>query len=139
MIIGLNINSIIAKSKIDSVEGNITVNSTPVIEDLEKKDIDDMKDLISIKFSFSSNYEPDAGKVKIEGEVLYKTDDAKNIVKKWKDNKSLDPDLAVDVLNAIFRRCLTKTVDLSADLRLPPPVRFPVVSKEATASKKDDE
>ena len=39
--------------------------------------------------------------------------------------------MALEVLNAIFRRCLTKGIDIAAELGLPPPIRFPVVkSKE---------
>ena len=131
MIVGININSIKAVSNMDEEhpKGNISVDTTPSIDDVEKKDVLEMKDLLSAKFSFRVNYEPNVGSIRMEGEVLYKTDDTKNIIKKWKENKNLESDLAVEMLNAIFRVCLTKAITIAGDLRLPPPVRFPIVKK----------
>lgn len=130
MIIGLNINSIEAKTKVDNVHGEISVNSAPVITGVAKRDVADLKDVLVIKFSFNIAYNPDAGSMKIDGEVLYKTKDTNNIIKDWKENNRLEPDIAVGVLNAIFRKCLIRAIDLSGELRLPPPVRFPTVAKE---------
>ena len=39
----------------------------------------------------------------------------------------MDDPMALEVLNDIFRRCLVKGVDLSNELGLPPPIRFPIV------------
>ena len=133
MIVGININSIKAKTNIDKVQGNVAINSSPTIVEVDKRDVGDLKDILIIKFFFRVDYNPDAGEIKMEGEVLYKTDNTKNIIKKWKEEKKLESDLAVEVLNAIFRRCLVKSVELSGDLRLPPPVRFPTVEKEEKA------
>ncbi|MBI4895899.1 MAG: hypothetical protein HY831_05390 [Candidatus Aenigmarchaeota archaeon] len=135
MIVGFNINSIKARTNTDNVNGEISVNSAPVIIDVERKDVDELKDILSIKFTFKVEYKPDAGEIKIEGEVLYKSENSKDILKKWKDTKTLPSDVAVDVLNGVFRGCLIKAVSLSGDLRLPPPVRFPIVAKEPRSEK----
>ncbi|MFH0836757.1 MAG: hypothetical protein V1870_01380 [Candidatus Aenigmatarchaeota archaeon] len=130
MIIGVNINSIEAKTTMGNIKGEISVNSAPNIIDVYKRDIADIKDVIIIKFGFVANYNPDVGIIKMEGEVLYKTKDANNILKDWQEKTQLDSDIAVVVLNAIFKKCLIKAIDLSGELRLPPPVRFPTVAKE---------
>lgn len=128
-VIGININSIEAKNNRTSAT-NITVNSTPRIENIEKKDVELVKNVLSFAFTFETKYVPDVGIVKIKGEVLYQTNIADKVLKKWKKEKKIDDNIAVEVLNAIFRRCLTASVLLTHDLRLPPPIRFPVVKKK---------
>lgn len=130
MIVGFNINSIKAKTNTENVNSEISVNSTPTVLDVERRDVGELKDILAISFSFKIEYRPDAGEIRIDGDVLYKTENSRDIIKKWKDTKTLPSDTAVEVLNGIFRGCLIKAVSLAGDLRLPPPVRFPIVTKD---------
>lgn len=127
-VIGLNLRKI--EASVDDkkpVTGNINVNSSPRIESVEKADISLLKDVLEIEFSFTSNYEPDIAQMYMEGVVLYQTDKVNETLKLWKKEKKLEDSVALDVLNAIFRKCLSRAVDLSEELRLPPPVQFPIV------------
>ncbi len=127
-VIGLNLRKI--EASVDDkkpVTGNINVNSSPRIESVEKADISLLKDVLEIEFSFTSNYEPDIAQMHMEGVVLYQTDKVNDVLKLWKKEKKLEDGVALDVLNAIFRKCLSRAVDLSEELRLPPPVQFPIV------------
>ena len=138
-VIGLQLKSV--KASIDEkkiIEGNINVNSSPRIESVEKKDINvpGIKDVLSINFIFEVNYDPKVGEIEMEGEVLYQTDKSKDILAKWKKDRKLEDDMAVEVLNAIFRRCLVEALSLSNELRLPPPIRLPIVQK-ATEEKSE--
>ena len=129
-IVGLNLKNVSANVEEKKVvEGNINVNSAPTIEGVEKKTVGlpGLKDVVSINFKFETIYEPKIGEIVIKGEVLYYTEKEKEMVDKWKKEKKLDENVAAEVLNAIFRRCLTKAIDLSNELRLPPPIRFPIV------------
>lgn len=130
-IIGLNINSINAEisDKMPRGNVNININSTPKITGIEKKDVNmiGMDDVISFSFSFETKYEPDIGKIAFTGEVLYQSLDAKNILNKWKKEKKINDELAVEILNSVFRKCLSKGVDIASELRLPPPISFPLV------------
>jgi hypothetical protein len=130
-VIGINLNSINAKN-IKEVEGKINVNSSPSIVKVKKheKGFLGRKDVVSIEFKFESKYEPGAGSIEMEGEVLYQTDKADDLVGEWTKTKKLQESVAMEVLNLIFRRCLTKAVDLSVELRLPPPIQFPRVVKQ---------
>ena len=65
--------------------------------------------------------------------MLYRSDDCKSILSKWKKEKKLDDDVAVEILNAVFRKCLSEGVDIANELRLPPPVSFPVVKAKEDA------
>lgn len=128
--IGFNINAIDAK--VDSTaerKGNVNVNSSPSITSIEKRDVDFplAKDVVAINFKFETKYEPKVGWITMEGEVLYTSDNPKEMIAKWKKEKKMEDSVAIEVLNTIFRRCLAKAIEIAAELRLPPPVSFPIV------------
>ncbi len=125
-IVGFNLNSIKADVSNRVVKGELNIGSTPTITNVEKRSVMDI-DVAAVSFKFETKYEPGIALITIEGELLYKTDDIKKIIKIWKDEKKLPDDTAVEVLNLIFRRCLTKAIVLSEDIGLPPPLSFPVV------------
>lgn len=128
-IIGLSFKSINANLSGKTATGNINVNSTPKIDDIEKseRDLMGLKDVLRVSFTFETKYEPEVGEIVMKGEILYQSDDCNAILNKWKKDKKLDDKLALEVINALFRKCLTKVIELSDELRLPPPVQFPFV------------
>jgi hypothetical protein len=125
-VIGINLNSISATVKNRVIKGNLNIGSTPNIKNVEKRNVLGME-VLAIEFGFETKYEPDIASISIEGELMYKTDDVKKILKKWKDDKKLPDDIAVDILNVIFRKCLTQSIVLSEEIGVPPPLGFPVV------------
>ena len=131
-IIGINFTSITAKTEDKIVDGNINVNSTPTIKNVSKKKIPifDADDVLAIEFNFVIDYDPKIGEIVFEGDVLYKTNKADSILKSWKKEKKLDDEVTLDVLNGLLRRCMTRAIDIAMELRLPPPVRFPTVTKK---------
>ena len=128
-VIGLQFKSISASASGKNVSGNIDVNSSPKIDDIERSERDfvGLRDILKVSFTFETKYEPEVGEIIIKGEALYQSDDHNAILNKWKKDKKLDDQLALDVINSLFRRCLTKVIELSEELRLPPPVQFPVL------------
>ena len=128
-IIGVNIKSINAKVDDSKFTGNVEISSSPSIESVEKKDFSfaGMKDALFIGFSFKTQYTPDVGNIQFKGEIIYQSDDTKKVLKTWREDKKLDDDVSVEVLNAIFRKCIAKAVQIAEDLRLPPPINVPVV------------
>ena len=129
MIIGIGLKSIKAHSE-GKVIQKVDVQSTPTIKSIEKRDILNLNDVLSIGFSFSISYKPDIGSIDFEGEVLCQTELAEKALELWKAEARLDDGIAQEVLNAIFRKCLTHAVSLADELKLPPPVSFPVVKKK---------
>ncbi len=127
-ILGFSINAINAFIDVKkSYSGTINVNSVPSIEKLEEKKLPNTKDIVEVTFSFKSSYEPKIGEVEIKGTVLYHEDDIKKVLSDWKNNKKLNEKMAVEVLNTIFRKCLSESVGLADKIGLPPPLRFPEV------------
>jgi hypothetical protein len=131
-IVGLNFKSINAKVDDKKITGNMEINSTPKIEFVEKREFKfaGISEAVIIGFSFKTSYQPDIAEISFSGEIVYQADDAKKMVKQWKESKKLEDDVSAETFNAIFRRCLTKAVSIADDLRLPPPLNFPVVTKK---------
>lgn len=129
-VIGFAFRSINASVEEKNVAGNIDVNSTPSIENIKKKELTmpEFKDVLSVEFKFVTKYKPEIGSIEITGEVLYQTNDAKRMASMWKDGKKIDGKAAADILNTIFKKCLTKAVSIADELRLPPPLNFPNVA-----------
>jgi hypothetical protein len=136
-IVGINITSVNAHYSDKKVEGTIDVNSTPIVEDIRKKEINfaGLTEVLIIEFKFVTTYNPKIGEIEIRGEVVYQAEDTKKILSLWKEKK-VDSKIAVEVLNVIFKKCLTKSIQLADDLRLPPPVTLPKVT--SAPEKKDD-
>ena len=132
-IIGFNLNSIhAAVDEKNAARDKIDINSTPKIVNIEKAELNfgGIKEVLSVDFDFVIKYEPAVGEIKMDGTILYQTDDAKDLLAKWKKDKQVDGKMATEVLNSVFRNCLTKALDLSLQLRLPPPIQFPVVKQK---------
>ena len=128
-IVGLNLTGITANADTKDVKETINVNSTPTIERIDKKDIDmpGVKDVLAIGFRFRTQYEPNVGDIAVDGEILYHSDKNRDILAKWKKERRVEDDVAAELLNAIFRKCLTEAIHVAQELRLPPPIQFPVV------------
>lgn len=131
-VIGFNFTSISASSDEKNFKGDININSAPNIESVEKHDLSaiGISEAVEIKFKFTTSYEPKAGEIEFKGNILYQVEDAKKTAKQWKDGNKLDEKIALDVLNTVFRKCLSRAVELADTLRLPPPIRFPIVTTE---------
>lgn len=133
-----------AKIDDEGTEGEISINSGPNIEKIKKADISigGLKGVLSIEFTFTVAYSPKVGEIKLKGIILYQSDRAESVLKDWEEKKVMDADVALDVMNVIYRNSLTKAIQISSDLRLPPPIRFPIVTTGEPAKnveKKDDE
>ncbi len=132
LIIGYRITSINAERK-DVKPGRIDVNSTPKVVSIEKR-----KRALGIVFEFVTIYNPNMGHIKINGELLYREKNLKQVLSYWKKNGKLPAKTDIEVKNFLFRKCLTLGVTLSEQLNLPPPVMFPVLAPKKDRSKDED-
>jgi hypothetical protein len=110
-------------------EGEIKITSSiPQIKEIKEKEIKigTSKDkVLSIDFAYKVDYEPIKAKIEIEGEVLYKDEKQKQILKLWKKEKKIDQDIALPLLNYIFRRCSIASIKIADELQLLPPIKLP--------------
>jgi len=127
-VIGCSIKSIVAEKK-KSITDTIDINSTPRIMSVEEKEIElvGKQPSLVIGFVFESLYNPDIGKMKFTGELIYAAKNGKDILKTWKKDGRLSEDIDREIKNFLFRKCLVLGINLSEELELPPPVVFPVI------------
>ena len=45
----------------------------------------------------------------------------------WDKNKKLPESVALQVMNAVLRKCISRAIDLSEQIMLPPPLNLPVI------------
>lgn len=140
-VIGINIRSLNAKRN-KNISGNLKINNNPQIKKITKKGINQLnKEGLGIEFEYNCTYNqedkknPEVANIKISGEILFLTEKTKEVLKEWKENEKLSDKIAVPVLNTIMRKCITKTIDISEDLQLPPPIRFPTAKKQSETGK----
>ncbi len=134
-IVGLSFNSIEASRK-SLPKGEIKVNSSPKVNDIKEVDVAGIgKKALSLSFEFLTEYQPDIGSIKVEGEMVYMSDTSAKILAQWKKDKTLPEEASVEVLNQLFRKCLLKVSNIAEDLQLPIPIQIPRVAAKAKESK----
>ncbi len=138
-VVGFTLKNVEAnRTKEQIMTGNININSSNKIDSVEEKEISVFsKDpLLNISFEFKTEFDK-LGKVEMQGEVYYLSDDNKKVLKDWQKNKKLPTNVDVEVQNFLFRKCLTLVNSVSENMELPPPINFPmVVPKEKEEEEK---
>ncbi|MBR9682203.1 MAG: hypothetical protein GOV02_00865 [Candidatus Aenigmarchaeota archaeon] len=132
-IIGMNINSIEAVKK-GKVERGLKVKNQTSITDTVEQDLTGIgKKGLKIMFEFKTTYlvnDADIASIKMTGEVMYVGDDVESIKTAWSTNKKLPEQIELQVINHVLRRGVTKSLSLSEELQLPPPIALPFASKK---------
>ena len=129
-IIGFNFKKISAE-KDNKVTGKINIKNNLSIKNVEqeKLSLGKSEDVLSFNFRYSVDYEPQVGKIVLEGNILCMEDPkkVKSILDSWKKDKKIPEDIAPPILNTILARCNIKSLTISQDLNLPPHIRLPIV------------
>ncbi|MBM3304293.1 MAG: hypothetical protein FJY76_04280 [Candidatus Aenigmarchaeota archaeon] len=136
-IVGLSFNSIEARRK-QLPRGEIKVNSSPKVSDIKEVDMPSLgKKALSLTFEFLTEYQPDIGSIRVEGEMVYMADSNAKILAQWKKDRTLPEDASVEILNQLFRKCLLKVSNFAEELQLPIPIQIPRVMAKAKEKEKE--
>ncbi|RLJ00525.1 MAG: hypothetical protein DRP03_00345 [Candidatus Aenigmatarchaeota archaeon] len=132
-VVGLSFQGIDAK-KSEEFAGHeeIKINSTPRILGVKEVTVPTIgKKVLSMLFEFETSYMPNIGNIKISGELLYLTDNNKEILELWnKDNKIPEKE-TIEIMNYLFKKCLIKIVGIAEDLQLPIPLPLPKIKPKS--------
>ncbi len=124
--------------KTGNTNQRLSINTVPKIEDVKEGKLNafgNKSDILNIRFSFKSQFEPDVAKVDIEGTLVYTgTDNEKNAAE-WKKNKKLPKDMHIEIINNLFKTAGIKALQLSDMAGIPPVIALPKLTK-AEKSKK---
>lgn len=129
MIVGFNVNDLEAHQE-EGVQGNLQINYTPVIEDVERTTVNAFDEEVArIDYSFTVSYdaEGDTGaEIKLSGNVLWKGQ-VDEIVDEWSENEKLPESVNVPLMNDMYRKLISEAVGVADTLNLLPPVPTPQV------------
>ncbi len=128
-IIGFNIEKVLAEKKDLTVKDKLNVNTNlKIIEiDQEKLPIGKSEDILKFTFEFEVDYEPKVGDIVLRGHILYLEDPKliKEIMKNWKKDKNIKPEIMKQLFNAILTKCNIRALSLSQEVNLPPHIGLP--------------
>ena len=137
-IVSFNFTKIEAEKK-ESGKGKININNNVTIENVEEKNLslgNQKQKVVSFIFEFTSKYTPNAGNIKLVGNVLYMEDSkkVKEIIDGWKKDKKLPKDIMTKILNVILNKSNVQALILSDHVNLPPPIPLPKVQAKPSDS-----
>jgi hypothetical protein len=132
-IVKINLHKVHASRDLNSKGGQIKINNNVSVKDLEDMDFAvEGKKGLKFTFGFHCAYEPNLGKIEVEGQVLYVGDDKKveEIKTNWTKEKRLPMDVMQEVMNAALHKGNIQAIKISEDVNLPSPLPLPKVKAE---------
>ena len=141
-VVGLTIKNIVAKNS-EEYTGPFGINHKTAIKDVGELDMTAIgKKGLRMGFEFATIYNTEKktkfAEIVMEGDVLFLADNPAEILMEWKKSKKLPEDVNLQAINAVIRRCVTKTIMLSEDVNLPPPIPIPFAKKGEAAPEGTD-
>lgn len=113
--------------RLGAVKSQVNISNNSTITSVSKEG-----ERMNVGFVFSSNYEPNIGLIRIEGDLTVE-DTADNItraLKEWEasERTRLPKDMAEGVHNTILSNCIVEASLMARDVKLPMPVPLPQVT-----------
>jgi len=133
-IIGTNIIKMNVERK--STARNVKVKNNLNIKDIQGMNVnigDTTQFGLRFIFEYEVIYEPDIATMQFEGEVLYMStkEVCEVILENFKAKKPISPEVMKQVMNTALAKSSIKSLELSQDMQLPPPVKLPRVNIKA--------
>ena len=83
-------------------------------------------DNATVEFHYTASYGP-VGMIKIEGTLMFQSDDARQVAKEWTQTRKMPNQIASHIHTAVMHSCVPEAVGIAKDLGLPPPIPLPQV------------
>jgi len=128
-LVGFSFTKVIAEKKI-AINQTVNIESNAGVTNvIELPGIDSKKTLVRFDFNFVVKYEPDAGKIELDGEIIeiYDKEFGTKIVDYWAKDKKLHSEVMQEVFNNILSKSNMEAIVISRDLGLPSPIQMPRV------------
>lgn len=115
-------------------KGKLSVNNNIKIDSVEESNIglDKTKTALKIGYTYKTEYSSDFAKIEIKGDALAlaEVNEAKDILDKWKKDKSLEKDSARIIINNIMSKCSFESILMAKELGLPSPIPMPMMKAD---------
>ncbi len=129
-IVKINLNKVHAERNMDTKGGQIKINNNVSITNVEDLSFAvEGKKGLKFTFSFNCKYEPDLGKIDVEGQVLYVGDEKEvtEVKESWDKNKRVPMAVMEQIVNAALHKGNIQAIKISEDVNLPSPLPLPKV------------
>jgi len=116
----------ISASRKEKLPEKVTVEVKPAVLKAEVEEAGAAK-LVKVNYRLTTNYEPEVGKIEIEGNMYVVGVDAEKVVEK---GNVKDPEVLRQIYQRIFLEPMVMAINIAKELLLPLPVRMPEVRVE---------
>jgi hypothetical protein len=144
-IVKINLHKVHAERDLDAKGGQIKINNNVSVKNVEEMSFAvEGKKGLKFTFAFNCNYEPNLGKIEVEGQVLFVEDEAKvkEIKDTWDKDKKIPMDIMEQIVNAALHKGNIQAIKISEEVSLPSPLPLPKVQsgsgKEKPEEKKEE-
>lgn len=137
-IVKISLHKVVAERDLNAKGGQIKINNHVSLKNVEDMAFAaDGKKGLKFEFTFNCKYEPNLGKIDVEGQVLFVDTEAKiaEIKKSWDKDKKVPVEIMERIVNAALHKGNIQAIKISEDVSLPSPLPLPKV-KTAEAEKK---
>ena len=132
-IVGFNFEKIMVEKK-NKVSSNLKIKSNLSIVDIEKENLNltSAGDVLKFNFEYGVDYEPEIGKIVLNGNLLYMEDpeNIKKILEDWKKDKKLPKPLMAQIFNTILAKSNINALSLTQEVNLPPHIKLPILKNK---------
>jgi len=139
-IVKINLHKVHADRNLEAKGGQIKINNNVSIKDVEDMNFSaEGKKGLKFTFAFNCSYEPELGKIEVEGQVLFVDTEAKveEIKKGWSKGKKIPTDVMEQIVNAALHKGNIQAIKISEEVSLPSPLPLPKVkTSEAPKAEK---
>lgn len=129
-VIGFNLMKVSIERK-EQLGKDIKISQNIDIKEIIKERIPvSDNEALKVIFDFTIDYSQDSARIEFKGNVIIlpEKEEAKKILKSWKDKKFTD-DFRVPLFNFIMSKCNIKALSLEDELFLPPHIQMPRLSQ----------
>ena len=139
-ILGINYTKLDIEAK-NMPYANLSINTTPKIEAVNKTQIQTGKNAIPIlviDFSFASSFNPEIGKINLKGNVIFQPKNEDASMAEWVKNNKLPNEEEAEIINYLFVKATPFALFLSEVFHLPPIISLPKMEVKKEEYKKTD-
>jgi ribosomal protein L24 len=129
-IVKVNLHKVHAERDLNAKGGQIKINNNVSLKNVEDMAFDaDGKKGLKFTFTFTCTYEPNLGKIDVEGQVLFveETNKIEEIKKSWEKDKKVPRDTMEMIINAALHKGNVQAIKISEEVSLPSPLPLPKV------------
>lgn len=138
-IVKINLHKVNAERSLNAKGGQVSINNNVAIKNVEDMGFGvEGRRGLKFTFAFNCNYEPNLGKIEVEGQVFY-VDEEKTIAdikKGWEKDKKIPLEVMEQIINASLHKGNIQAIKISEEVSLPSPLPLPKVKSASALSEK---